>query len=77
MSTLFLIALSSAWTGPLPSPSHRINFLSTSSCAFADETIFPDPSFAMYKVYCDLYKGVLKTVSYDTNLTYSIDAVES
>ena len=31
----------------------------------------------MYKVYCDLYKGVLKTVSYDTNLTYSIDAVES
>lgn len=41
------------------------------------EVITTLPSFPMYKVYCDLYKGVLKTVSYDTNLTYSIDAVES
>ena len=42
---LFLIALSRAFTGPLPSPSQTIVSPSTSSSAFADETISPDEFF--------------------------------
>ena len=45
LSTLFLIALSSALTGPLPSPSQIIFSPSTSRCAFADEIIFPEEFF--------------------------------
>ena len=42
---LFLIALSRAFTGPLPSPSHTIVSPSTSNSALADETISPDEFF--------------------------------
>jgi len=39
------MALSSALTGPLPSPSQIIFLPSTSSWALADEIIFPSASF--------------------------------
>ena len=44
---LFLIALSNAFTGPLPSPSHTIFSPSTSNSALADEIIFPEEFFLL------------------------------
>ena len=49
--------MSKAFTGPLPSPSQIIFCPSTSSWAFADETIFPDEffltetSYSLIKIY--------------------------
>ena len=42
---LFLMALSRAFTGPLPSPSHTIVSPSTSNSALAEEIISPDEFF--------------------------------
>jgi len=42
-----------------------------------DEIITTSPSFPMYNVYCNLYNGILKTVNYKENLTYSIDDILS
>lgn len=41
------------------------------------EVISTFPSFPMYKVYCDLYKGIFTSLPYEENLTYSIDKLES
>ena len=41
------------------------------------EVISTLPSFPMYKVYCDLYQGIFIPVSYEENLTYSIDKLEA
>lgn len=41
------------------------------------EVISTFPSFPMYKVYCDLYKGVFISTPYEEDLTYSIEKLES
>ena len=41
------------------------------------EVISTFPSFPMYKVYCDLYKGIFNSVPYEENLTYSLEKLES
>ena len=55
------MALSNALTGPFPSPVHIIFSPSTSSCAFAKETIVPDESFLTETSYSliDIYLGIL------------------
>ena len=55
-----LIALSKAFTGPLPSPSQTIFSPSTSNWAFADEIIFPAEFFFTETSYSliDIYLGI-------------------
>jgi len=60
LSTFCRIALSNAFTGPLPSPSQIIFSPSTSNCAFAEEIIFPDESFLTDTSYpcINIYLGI-------------------
>ena len=41
------------------------------------EIISTCPSFPMYKVYCDLYKGIFNSIPYEENLTYSLEKLKS
>ena len=41
------------------------------------EVVSTFPSFPMYKVYCDLYKGIFNSVPYEENLTYSLEKLKS
>ena len=54
------MALSRAFTGPLPSPSQTIFSPSTSNWAFAEETISPDLFFFTETSYSliDMYLGI-------------------
>ena len=61
---LFLIALSRAFTGPLPSPTQIIFSPSTSNSAFAEEIISPDEFFLTVTSYSliYIYLGISPTI---------------
>lgn len=40
-----------------------------------DSIVLPDPTYAMYYVYADLFQAKLKKVTYDTNLELPIDTL--
>ncbi|MGA2917092.1 pyridoxal phosphate-dependent aminotransferase [Methanoregula sp.] len=40
-----------------------------------DEIIIPDPTYAMYEIYAQLFQGVLQKVPYGADLTFSLDDV--
>jgi histidinol-phosphate aminotransferase len=40
-----------------------------------DEIIIPDPTYAMYEIYAQLFQGVVQKVPYGTDLTFSMDGI--
>lgn len=38
-----------------------------------DEVIIPDPTFAMFEVYADLFRGEMKKITYKSDLSLSIE----
>jgi len=56
LSTFFRIALSRAFTGPLPDPSQTTSRPSTTICALAKEFIFSAESFFTETSYLEIVK---------------------